>query len=160
MQGGAQGWHGNDGIQMATGADVVVCFGGRCGGWCSSRLATAWVLRILGVRACREAHGLSGVGSGAHELGGKKRKNKVTCSNPHKNATCSSCCTCAADAQTGGLQVVAREACEDATLMATIQAVTERGEMMHKQVRGKSHSSPVKAVAVLGWRSGAVARRV
>ena len=160
MQGGARGWHGNDGIQMATGADVVACFGGGCGGWCSSRLATVWALQILGVRARREAHGLSGVGSGAHKLGGKKRKNKVTCSNPHKNATCSSCCTCTADMWTGGLQVVACEAYEDATLMATIRAVRERGEMMRKQVRGKSHSPPVNAVTVLGWRSGAVARRV
>ena len=89
--------------------------------------ATAWALRILGVRARREARarGLSGEGSGAHELRGKKRKKKVTHSNPHKKATSSSCCTCAADAQTGGLQAAAHEACEDATSMATIRAVRE-----------------------------------
>jgi len=108
----------------------------------------------------REARGLSGAGSRAHELGGKKRKNKVTCSNPHKNATCSLCCTCAADAQTGSLQAAACEACEDATLMATIWAVRERGETTCKQVRGKSHSPPVNTVVVSGWRSRAVARRV
>ena len=39
---------------------------------------TAWALRILGVRARREARarGLSGEGSGAHELRGKKGKKK------------------------------------------------------------------------------------
>ena len=104
----------------------------------------------MGIRACKEARGLSGAGSGTHELRGKKRKTKVTCSHPHKNATCSSCCTCAADAQTGGLQAAAHEACEDATLMATICAVRGRGERMREQARGKSHSPPVNAVTVSG----------
>ena len=56
--------------------------------------------------------------------------------------------------------MAAHEACKDVTLMATIRAVRERGETTHEQVRGKSHSPPVNAVAVSGWRSGAVARRV
>jgi len=69
MQGYVWGWHGNDSIQMAMGADVMAWFSGGCGGWCSSRLVTAWALRILGIRAHREAHGLLGVGSRAHKLG-------------------------------------------------------------------------------------------
>ena len=101
-----------------------------------------------------------GAGSRAHKLGEKKRKNKVTCLNLHKNTTCLSCCTYTADAWTGGLQAAACEAYEDATLMATIQAVRERGETTCKQVRGKSHLPPVNAIAVSGWRSRAVARRV
>ena len=121
---------------------------------------TVWALQILGVRVHREACGLSGAGSGAHKLGEKKRKNKVTCSNPHKNTTCLSYCMCTADTQTGGLQAAACEACKDATLMATIQAVRERGETMCEQVRGKSHSPPVNTITVSGWRSRAVARRV
>jgi len=57
--------------------------GGGCGlvaGVDSSvhqELATAEVLRLLGIRVRKESHGLSGAGGGAHELGREKRKKKL-----------------------------------------------------------------------------------
>jgi len=44
--------------------------------------------------------------------------------------------------------------------MAIIRTVRERGERTREQARGKAHSPPVNTIAVSGWRSGAVARRV
>ena len=76
-QGGARGWR-SDGWHWE----------GVC-----RYLATAWMLRFLGVRVRREARGLSGAGGRAHELGKKKKK---------KHTTCSSCCAYTADARAGG----------------------------------------------------------
>jgi len=70
--------------------------GGGCGlvagvdGGVRQELAMAEVLRLLGVRVCKESRRLSGAGGGAYKLGREKRKQKVTYSNLHQNATCSS----------------------------------------------------------------------
>lgn len=76
------------------------------GGGVRRDLATARVFRLLSIRVRREGRaGCRGVGR-AHEQG--KKKKGVTYLNPHKNATCSSCCVCAADARAGGLQAAGR----------------------------------------------------
>ena len=126
------------------------------GGVCRE-LVTARVLRLLGVRARREVRGLSG-GGRAHELGKKERKKAIrtrTKTRPARHVV-----HVLPTQRAGGLQAAGHETCEDATIMAIIRTVRERGERTCEQARGKTHSPPVNAITVSGWRSGAVARRV
>jgi len=47
-----------------------------------------------------------------HTNSGRKKEKGVAYSNPHKDATRSSCCACAADVWAGGFQAAGRKACE------------------------------------------------